>query len=96
MKHIKLLIALVAVLLLVGIPLTASALDAGADDADATGPGTGTTPDGAAAYTQALLDAMGRTPLIRLNKIVEPDMAQILVKFEGVNVAGRSRRAPRP
>ena len=35
-----------------------------------------------------VLDAMGRTPLIRLNKIVEPDMAQILVKFEGVNVGG--------
>ncbi|MBR0406387.1 MAG: cysteine synthase A [Eggerthellaceae bacterium] len=35
-----------------------------------------------------VLEAMGRTPLIRLNKIVEPDMAQILVKFEGVNVGG--------
>ena len=35
-----------------------------------------------------VLEAMGRTPLIRLSKIVEPDMAQILVKFEGVNVGG--------
>ena len=35
-----------------------------------------------------VLDAMGRTPLIRLNKIVDPDMAQILVKFEAVNVGG--------
>ncbi len=35
-----------------------------------------------------VLEAMGRTPLIRLNKIVEPDMAQILVKFEGLNVGG--------
>ena len=35
-----------------------------------------------------VLDAMGRTPLIRLNNIVEPDMAQILVKFEAVNVGG--------
>ena len=35
-----------------------------------------------------VLEAMGRTPLIRLNKLVEPGMAQILVKFEGVNVGG--------
>lgn len=33
-----------------------------------------------------VLEAMGRTPLVRLSKIVEPGMAQILVKFEGVNV----------
>ena len=35
-----------------------------------------------------VLDAMGKTPLIRLNRIVEPGMAQILVKYEGVNVGG--------
>lgn len=35
-----------------------------------------------------VLEAMGRTPLVRLSKMVEPDMAQILVKFEGVNVGG--------
>ncbi len=35
-----------------------------------------------------VLEAMGRTPLIRLNKVVEPGMAQILVKYEGVNVGG--------
>ena len=36
----------------------------------------------------SILDAMGNTPLIRLNNMVEPDMAQILVKFEGLNVGG--------
>ena len=35
-----------------------------------------------------VLEAMGRTPLIRLNRLVDPDMAQILVKYEGVNVGG--------
>lgn len=35
-----------------------------------------------------VLDAMGKTPLIRLNRIIEPGMAQILVKYEGVNVGG--------
>ncbi|HIR00837.1 MAG TPA: cysteine synthase A [Candidatus Aveggerthella stercoripullorum] len=35
-----------------------------------------------------VLEAMGRTPLIRLNRLSEPDAAQILVKFEGVNVGG--------
>ena len=36
----------------------------------------------------SILDAMGNTPMIRLNNIVEPDMAQILVKFEGLNIGG--------
>ena len=31
---------------------------------------------------------MGNTPIIRLNNIVEPNMATILVKFEGLNVGG--------
>lgn len=35
-----------------------------------------------------ILDAMGNTPLIRLNRMVEKDSAQILVKFEGLNVGG--------
>ena len=35
-----------------------------------------------------VLEAMGRTPLIRLSKMGEPDAAQILVKYEGVNVGG--------
>lgn len=35
-----------------------------------------------------ILDAMGNTPIIRLNRMVEPDMAEILVKFEGLNVGG--------
>ena len=35
-----------------------------------------------------ILDAMGNTPIIRLNHIVEPDMAEILVKFEGLNIGG--------
>lgn len=35
-----------------------------------------------------ILDAMGNTPIIRLNNMVNEDMAEILVKFEGLNVGG--------
>lgn len=35
-----------------------------------------------------ILEAMGGTPLIRLNRMPEPDSAQVLVKFEGLNVGG--------
>ena len=35
-----------------------------------------------------ILDAIGHTPLIQLQRIVTPDMARVLVKFEGLNVGG--------
>ncbi len=35
-----------------------------------------------------VLDAIGRTPMIRLNKLTDEDSAQILVKYEGVNIGG--------
>ncbi len=35
-----------------------------------------------------ILDAVGSTPLIRLNRMTGPDDAEILVKFEGLNVGG--------
>ena len=35
-----------------------------------------------------ILEAMGNTPLIKLNKISDPDGADIYVKFEGLNVGG--------
>lgn len=35
-----------------------------------------------------VLDAMGNTPLIRLNHLTDEDSAEILVKFEGVNIGG--------
>lgn len=35
-----------------------------------------------------ILEALGNTPLIKLNKIVDPDGADIYVKFEGLNVGG--------
>lgn len=35
-----------------------------------------------------ILEAMGNTPLIKLNKINDPDGADIYVKFEGLNVGG--------
>lgn len=35
-----------------------------------------------------ILDAMGNTPLIRLNHMTDEDSAEILVKFEGLNVGG--------
>lgn len=35
-----------------------------------------------------ILEAIGHTPLIKLNRMAEPDAADILVKFEGLNVGG--------
>ena len=35
-----------------------------------------------------ILEAMGHTPLIRLNNMPDPEGAEILVKFEGLNVGG--------
>ncbi len=35
-----------------------------------------------------VLEAMGNTPLIRLSNMVESDSAEILVKYEGLNVGG--------
>lgn len=35
-----------------------------------------------------ILEAMGNTPIIKLQHLSEPDSAQILVKFEGLNVGG--------
>ena len=35
-----------------------------------------------------VLEAMGNTPMIGLNKMVDDDMAEILVKYEGVNIGG--------
>lgn len=35
-----------------------------------------------------VLEALGHTPLVRLNRLVTPDMAQVLVKYEGVNIGG--------
>ena len=36
----------------------------------------------------SVLDYIGHTPMVRLNKMAEPDSAEILVKFEGLNVGG--------
>ena len=35
-----------------------------------------------------ILDAMGNTPIIRLQHMTSPEYAEILVKFEGLNVGG--------
>ncbi len=35
-----------------------------------------------------ILDVIGHTPLLRLNRMVDEDSAEILVKFEGLNVGG--------
>ncbi len=35
-----------------------------------------------------ILDAVGNTPMIRLNRLCEPESAEILVKVEGLNVGG--------
>jgi len=36
----------------------------------------------------SILDAIGNTPVVRLNRMVTQDMAQVLCKFEGLNVGG--------
>ncbi len=36
----------------------------------------------------SILDALGNTPLIRLSRMADPNSAEILVKFEGLNVGG--------
>lgn len=35
-----------------------------------------------------ILEAIGQTPVIRLNKLVKPGSAEVLVKMEGLNVGG--------
>lgn len=35
-----------------------------------------------------ILEAIGHTPMIKLSRMAEPDAADILVKFEGLNVGG--------
>ncbi len=35
-----------------------------------------------------ILEAMGHTPMIRLNRMVDEDSAEVLVKYEGLNVGG--------
>ena len=35
-----------------------------------------------------ILEALGHTPMIRLNHMVDEDCAEVLVKFEGLNVGG--------
>ena len=35
-----------------------------------------------------ILEAIGNTPLIRLSHMTDDDSAEILVKFEGLNVGG--------
>ena len=35
-----------------------------------------------------ILDAIGNTPIIRLSRMADPEGAEILVKFEGLNVGG--------
>ena len=35
-----------------------------------------------------ILEAIGNTPMIRLSRMVDDDCADILVKFEGLNVGG--------
>ena len=38
-----------------------------------------------------ILEAIGHTPLVRLRKMVTPDMAEVLVKFEALNVGGSGK-----
>ena len=42
----------------------------------------------------SILDALGNTPLIRLSRLADPEGAEILVKFEGLNVGGSIKTRP--
>jgi len=44
--------------------------------------------EGNAMICNSILDAMGNTPIIRLRNMTGPEDAEILVKFEGLNVGG--------
>lgn len=35
-----------------------------------------------------ILQAIGNTPMVKLRRLVEPGMAQVLVKYEGINIGG--------
>ena len=35
-----------------------------------------------------VLDAIGHTPIIRLNRMNDENSAEVIVKFEGLNVGG--------
>ena len=35
-----------------------------------------------------ILEAVGHTPLIRLNHMTGPEDAEVLVKYEGMNIGG--------
>ena len=35
-----------------------------------------------------ILEAIGHTPMVRLNHMTDKDSAQVLVKYEGLNVGG--------
>ena len=35
-----------------------------------------------------ILEALGHTPIIRLNRMVSENSAEVLVKYEGLNVGG--------
>jgi len=37
---------------------------------------------------QSILEAMGDTPMIKLNRMADPESADVYVKFEGLNVGG--------
>jgi cysteine synthase A len=39
-------------------------------------------------FYQSILEAIGNTPMIKLRHLTTPDDAEILVKFEGLNVGG--------
>ncbi len=39
-------------------------------------------------------DVIGRTPMVRLSRVVEPDMAEVWVKLEGLNPGGSIKDRP--
>ena len=37
---------------------------------------------------QNILEAVGNTPMVRLSRMTDPDSAEVIVKYEGLNVGG--------
>lgn len=46
------------------------------------------TPRVTSMVCESILDAIGYTPMIRLSRMGSPDAAQVIVKYEGLNVGG--------
>lgn len=68
--------------------MSRSSHDGGGDPAQGRRPPTGAKGSTFDPASPRVDDHIGRTPVIRLTRVVEPDMAEVWVKLEGMNPAG--------